>query len=223
MEYEETKELNTTEGDSRLFVIDFSNRVIKNVPTKNIASDTRKFLKLHPDFFLSGVLKADATVTSVDGDPGTEATLNSYTIPLNTISRNQSGTATTGKNFRHAGNAFRIRAAGRYTTDDATATVALALKVGSTTYHTITTTAATVTNAPWMVDWLVIIPTIGTSGTAESYVSAKTNNVNKDAASTATQTIDTTAAQIISITATWTSGSAGDDISIRQFLIELIN
>jgi len=139
------------------------------------------------------------------------------------ISRNYTGSGTSGKEFRNAGNTFRIWAAGRMTTDDATATVAIKLKVGSTTYHTITTTGATVTNAPWYVNWTIIVPTIGSSGTAESFAEASTNNVRKDSASTATQTIDTTAAQTISITATWTSGSAGDDISIRQFLIELIN
>lgn len=205
-----------------IFRIDFINRLIKNLPTGNIATSTRKFLKLRPEFLLSGVLEADVTVVSVAGTAG-ETTLNSYTIPLNTISRNQSGTATSGTFFKKAGNVFRVRAAGRYTTDDATATVAIACKVGSTTYHTITTTGATVSNAPWNIDWLIIVATIGSSGTVESQCIAKTNNVNKDSANTATIAIDTTANQIISLTATWTSGSAGDNLSIRQFLIELLN
>ena len=223
---EESKsfEFTKSQDSSNIFVIDYTNRKIRVLPGVNIATSTKKFLKLSPDFLISGVLECDATVTSVDGDPGTEATLNSYAIPLNMISRNLGDTAaTSGRDFRKAGNAFRVRAAGRYTTDDAASTVALALKVGSTTYHTITTTAATVTNAPWMIDWFFIVSAIGASGTAESYASAKTNNINKDAASTATITIDTTAAQTISLTATWTGGSAGDDISIRQFSVELLN
>ena len=205
-----------------IFRIDFFNKLIKNLSTSNIATSTRKFLKLRPEFLLSGVLEADATVVSVAGNAG-ETTLNSYTIPLNTISRNQSGTATSGTFFKKAGNVFRIRASGRYTTDDATATVAIALKVGSTTYHTITTTGATVSNAPWNIDWLIIVATIGSSGTVESQCTAKTNNVNKDSANTATIAIDTTANQTISLTATWTSGSAGDSLSIRQFIVELLN
>lgn len=205
----------TLSDDKQIFLSDFTNRKIRVLPTKAIATSTRKFMKLHPDFLISGVLEADATVTSVAGT-ASETTLNSYTVPLNSISRNDSRS-------EKAGNAFRIRASGRYTTDDAAATVAIALKIGTTTYHTITTTAATVTNAPWFVDWLVIISAIGSSGTAESFASARTNNVNKDSASTATQTIDTTANQTISLTATWTGGSAGDNISIRQFIIELIN
>src|SRR3990167_1546252 len=211
------------ETKKEIFEINNFHRRIQVIPSTNRAVSTKHFLKLSPDFYISGVLKADATVVSVDGDPGTEATLNSYAIPLNMISRNYTGSGTSGKEFRHAGNTFRIWACGRMTTDDATATVAIKLKVGSTTYHTITTTGATVTNAPWYVNWTIIVPTIGSSGTAESFAEASTNNVRKDSASTATQTLDTTAAQTISITATWTSGSAGDDISIRQFLIELIN
>ncbi len=174
-----------------------------------------KFLKLSPDFLLSGVLEASATVTAVAGNAG-ETTLNTYTVPLNSISRNDTRT-------ENVGNVFRVHAAGRYTTDDATATVALKLKVGSTTYHTLTSTGATVTNAPWRVTWTIMISAIGTSGTAESFAEAAINNVNKDSPSTATQAIDTTVAQAISLTATWTSGDAADGISIRQFLIELLN
>lgn len=188
---------------------------IRVSPTFPIGTASRRFLKIHPDFLISGVLEADATVTSVAGTAA-ETTLNSYTIPLNTISRNDTQT-------EKAGNVFRVWAAGRYTTDDATSTVAIALKVGGTTHHTITTTGATVTDVPWHINWVFIVSAIGSSGTAESQCEAKTNNVNKDSANTATITINTTIAQAITLTATWTGGSAGDNISIRQFIVELIN
>ena len=222
---EEKNNFNPFQGETQKEIFEINNfhRRIQVVPSTNRAVSTKHFLKLSPDFYISGVLKADATVVSVDGDPGTEATLNSYTIPLNMISRNYTGSGTSGKEFRNAGNAFRIRASGRYTCNAGTETVALALKVGSTTYHTLTSTAAITVNAPWIIDWTIIVATIGSSGTAESFVSAKINNVNKDAASTTTKTIYTTSAQTISITATWTGGDASDDLSIRTFLIELIN
>lgn len=188
---------------------------IINRPSRAIGVSSRKFLKLHPDFLVSGVLECDATVVTVAGDAGA-TTLKTYTIGANQISRNNSVTEL-------AGNTFRIHTAGTYTTDDGSATVAIALKVGSTTYHTITTTAASVTDAPWCIDWVIIVSAIGASGTAESYASAKTNNVNKDSGSTGTQTIDTTASQAISLTATWSSGSSGDNIKIRQFMVELLN
>lgn len=195
--------------------IDYTNRKIRTIPGVTIASATKKFLKLSPDFLISGVLDAGVTPTSITGATGT-GTLVTYTIPLNMISRNNSNTET-------AGNVFRIRASGRMTTDDSSSTVAIALKIGSTTYHTITSSAATVTNAPWMIDWMVTVMSIGSSGTAESYVSAKINNINKDASSTSTTAINTTTAQAISLAVSWTSGSAGDDISIRSWLLELLN
>jgi len=211
-----------SEQEFHPLVIDLIHRKIRPPFGTAISSATRKFLKVDPAFYPSGVLECDATVTTVAGDVG-ETTLNSYQIPLNTISRNYTGAGSSGLFFRKAGNTFRITARGIYTTDDATANVAIKLKIGSTTYHTITTTGATVTNTPWNIDWLVIVPTIGSTGTAESQVVANTNNVKKDSASTSTQTIDTTANQTISLTATWASGDAGDTISIRQFVVELIN
>src|SRR3990167_6626138 len=90
-----------------VFQIDYYNRKIRVKPNTLVAAERPNFLKLSQDFLLSGVLKADATVTTVDGDPGTEATLNSYTIEKNSISRNMRNVAATssGKDFRHAGNA----------------------------------------------------------------------------------------------------------------------
>lgn len=216
-----------TQGDNP-FIIDYENRKIQVLPGVNIAVNSRKFLKLTEDFLPSGVLKADATVVVVAGD-ASETTLNSYVVPLNTISRNYSGAASASgpQKYRDAGNTFRVWAAGVYTTDDSTATVAIKLELNNgaadTTYHTITTTGATVTNAPWYIDWMFIVSAIGSSGTAETYVTAKTNNVNKDVGGTSALTLDTTLAQTIKMTATWASGDAADSISIRQFLIELIN
>lgn len=217
-------DVETEKNSFDFFQIDFVNRLIKNIPFITIGSSTKSFLKVSPDFLLSGVLKADASVTSVLGS-ASETTLSTYTIPLNTISRNYTGAATSSgpRDWRDAGNIFRIHASGIYTTDDATANVAIALKVGSTTYHTITTTGATVTNAPWYIDWTFIVATIGSSGTTESFVKAQTNNVNKDSGGTSTIAIDTTADQAISLTATWASGDAGDTISVRQFMVELLN
>lgn len=207
------------------FQIDYTNRKIRTRPGVRIAnSNTRKFLKLSPDFLLSGVLEADATVTTVLGTAG-ETTLNSYTIPLNSISRNYAGAATGmgPRDYRKAGNVFRIWGAGTFTADDAVATVTLKLKVGSTTYHTIVSTGAIITNGAWLVDWRIIIPTIGASGTAESFAEAEMGLLLKTSDSTATQTIDTTANQVVSITATWTNGDAADNIKIRQFIVEILN
>lgn len=206
-----------------LFVIDFINRRIRMLPGIRIAnSNTRKFLKLSPDFYINGTLEADGTLTTVAGT-APETTIASYIIPLNAISRNYEAGKTSGRDYRKAGNVFRIRAAGVYTTDDAVAIVTLRLKIGSTVYHALISPAGTISNAPWIIDWTVIALTIGSAGTVHSAASAKINNVNKDDVNGGVQAIDTTATQTISITAEWGSGSVGDSISIRQFIVELMN
>lgn len=204
------------------FMIDYTNRLIRPIPSATSATASQKFLKLNRAFLPSGVVECDATVVSVIGTAAASP-LNSYVIPLNTISRNYAGSGTSGTEFRKAGNAFRVRAAGIYTTDDATATFSLGLSVGGTTYHNIGSTAATVTAAPWNIDWLFIVSAIGSSGTVESQLSAKINNVNKDSAQTGTIAINTTVANTILLQTVFTSGSAGDSISIRQFMVELLN
>lgn len=163
--------------------------------------------KTRDDFVIAGTLVANSTTVTVAGNVG-ETTLKSYTFR---------------ENDWHIGMVIRVFLAGVYTTDDASSTVAIALKVGSTIYHTITTTAATVTSAPWWISWTIVVTTIGSSGTVESFAQAQTNNVNKDSGSSGTQTMNTTATQAISATATWSSGSVGDSITVRQFLIDIKN
>src|SRR3990167_908875 len=177
---------------------------------------TRKFAKLLPTFYPSGVLTVSTTATSVGGATTADTTLNSFTIPALTLSRND-------PKIDNVGNVIRVWAGGRNTTDDATAAVTLKCKVGSTTYHTITSTGSAASNQPWHIGWVFVINTLGTGGTAESQVEAKINNVNKDSANTSTITINTTIDNTLAITAAWASGDAGDDISIRQFIVEILN
>jgi len=162
-------------------------------------------IKLRDIFTISGTLKSEGSVVTVAGNVS-ETTLKSFQFLINEW---------------YIGTTVRVHAAGVYTTDDASSNVAIKLKVGSTTYHTVTTSAGTTTSAPWCLDWTFIVTALGATGTAESYVSAKTNNTNKDSGGTAAITLDTTAQQLLAITATWASGDAADSISIRQFIIKI--
>ena len=164
-------------------------------------------IKRRDRFNLSGVVNVSTTNTSVAGSEGA-TNLNSFTF---------------FGNEWHVGMTVRVMARGVYTTDDATATVALALRMGSTTYNTITTTGATVTNAPWVIDWVFTVVTLGGSGSCETSAVARTNNVNKDIVGASTVAIDTTTNQALTIQATWSSGSAGDSITVSQFLVEILN
>jgi len=199
--------------DYHPFQIDYANRKIRIIPTKRIASDTRKFMKLHPDFLVSGVLEADTTETQMSGTIETE--LNSYTIPLNMLSRNSSIT-------EKCGNVVRIYAAGVYEHSNTIDTMTVRFKVGSTTYHSIISPSGSVrTNVPWIATWTVMIRSIGASGVAQSTLSAKLNNINNDNCPTSTFSIDTTANQKFSVTGQFSN--SGNSIMIRQFFVEILN
>jgi len=123
--------------------------------------------------------------------------------------------------------AIRVTMAGVYSNSNGSDTISIKLEMSKngstdTTYHTIASTAGAVTNQPWYMQWTMIISAVGTSGTAESFVHATINNVNKDSGSTGTQTLDTTTMQQIKATGTWSAATAGNTLSIRQFIVELI-
>ena len=207
-----------TEVDYHPFQIDFTNRKIRMIPTSPIATSTRKFMKLHPDFLISGVIEADSTVTTVSSS-ASETNLDTYTIPLNSISRNDSVTET-------AGNVIRISASGTYSTANATDTVTIRVGNGSaptTEWNSMISTAASVTTQPWNLVWTGIFSAIGSSGTLEAQMTGRINNVNKDDPNTATLTVSTVANIVLAITAQWSNALSGNTISIRQFLIELLN
>lgn len=172
------------------------------------AAGIRRGNRLDNNVVLSGVTKSDYTVTTVAATV-TETSLNSYSIPANTLAANR---------------AIRVTATGTYSTANGTDTVALKPKVGGTAWHTITSTAAGVTNAQWSLSWLIVARTLGASGDAESQLPlAFINSVFKADPATAVKTIDTTASKTVEITATWSANTAGNTISIRQFVVEVLN
>lgn len=157
---------------------------------------------------LSGVVKADYTVASV-ANTTTETSLNSYSIPAATLEVNR---------------ALLIKATGVYGTANATDTITLRMKVGGATWHTIVSTPASVTNAQWSVEWLIIVATTGAGGAAESQLpGAFINSVFKSDPNTATESIDTTTSRTLEITAQWSAAASANTISIRQFVVEVHN
>lgn len=190
-------------------------------------TSARRFLKLSPDFLPSGTLDATATPVTVDGeDYLAEVNLATYTIPANTISRNDPRTDTTG-------NVFRVIARGM-ASQQSTGTVQIRLKCKMkneststvTTYHTIAGTAGTFLNQAWNINWLIYFSTYGSAGEAESQLVAAINGVNKDNSNTTTFTIDQTVGQTIQLTAQFIDSftpTAADTCTLRQFLLELLN
>lgn len=172
------------------------------------AGGIRKGNRLDNNVPLSGAPKSDFTVTTV-ANTVTETALNSYSIPANSLAANR---------------AIRVTATGTYSTANGTDTMTLRFRVAGTAWHAITSTAATVTNAQWSVSWLIVAKTIAAGGDAESQLPyAFVNSVFKTDPNTAVETIDTTQARTLDITAQWSAALAGNTVSVRQFVVEVLN
>ena len=123
---------------------------------------------------------------------------------------------------------IRMYASGFYSTlAGGNATVAIRVGLGTapvTEWNIMTSTAADVTTVPWHLHWTGIIASIGTSGTLESQMQGKINNVNTDNPNSAADIVifNTTIRNTIGLTADWTASSASNTISIRQFICEII-
>ena len=175
-------------------------------------STVGRSIKLRDKFILSGVVASDSTVVSVtaDGSSGNETDLKSFKFFANEW---------------HVGMVVRITASG-VITDDGTRTCTLRIGSGlaaTTEWNSMTSTAATVTNAPWHLTWTGIVTTIGSSGTLEAQMNGKINNVNKDDANTAAVALNTQSSITIALTADWSANTANNSISVRQWLVEVLN
>ena len=125
----------------------------------------------------------------------------------------------------HVGMVIRITAIGTYTSDG-TRTVQLKVGLGSAPvaeWNSMTSTAASTTNAPWNMVWYGVIVAIGTAGTLEAQLTGAINNVPKDDANSAAVAFNTTLDNTISLTATWSANNGGNAISVRQFIVEVLN
>ena len=119
----------------------------------------------------------------------------------------------------------RISASG-VITDDGTRVCKLSLGSGLAAAHTewnsMTSTSATVTNSPWHLQWIGIVTTLGASGTLEAQMQGDINRVNKDDPNTAAVVLATDTAVTIALTADWDGSDAGNSLSIRQWLVEVL-
>lgn len=132
----------------------------------------------------------------------------SYTIPANTLA---------------VGDIIRIRGQGIATATNSTDTLAVDIKIGSTTILTIPATDVA-NNDIFVFDVTVIVRTIGASGT---FVALASYNIGvPGTATTRTQSkastaIDTTAAQAITVVATWSVANAGNSVRLDLLEVEL--
>lgn len=168
-------------------------------------------VKYRDTFTLSGVVASNATVVTVLASDG--------------------GAITDLKSFKffpnewHTEMCVRVVANGVITAD---ATRVCKLSIGSglaaahTEWNSMTSTAAAVTDAPWNLEWYGIVATLGASGTLETQMKGSINRVNKDDPNTAAVALASTGSITLALTADWDGTDAGNSISVRQWLVEVM-
>jgi hypothetical protein len=163
---------------------------------------------------------------SANGGAGSSSALNeisatpSYTLPANF---SQLAGATV----------FRLTARGVFS-NTGTPTLLLGFYYGNVAGTALATTGATttasgVTNLQWYMDALVVIRTLGTSGTAWTQgewglgtSATAMSHLPLPGAAPAAVTVDTTAAKVISVGGQWGTANASNLVTCHQFLIEAV-
>jgi hypothetical protein len=135
-------------------------------------------------------------------------------------------------NFLQVGSWLRFKAFGVISTTG-TPTMVLSIYYGGVAGTSLAASGAItqgsgVTNVPWRLELDTVIRTTGSSGTAMSSgtlkfgssVSALTDETPIPNTALATVTVDTTAAKVLSVGATWSAASASNTITCHGFTIE---
>lgn len=134
------------------------------------------------------------------------------------------GSATLPANFWRVGKSLRVRAWG-VVSDTGTPTLTINLKIGSTTLCTTgaITLGSGISNVHFTLDAILTCRTTGATGTIMSQGVFMQNAVVSGLTNTAADTIDTTAAAAVDVTATWGAASASNTISSHNVTVELLN
>ncbi len=120
-----------------------------------------------------------------------------------------------------AGSMLRVSLWGRYSalvTDSFT----LRWKMGGTTFLTLVSSLAALTDAFWKSEFVVTCRSAGVSGTVEGDAFLISNNLVTSAADTGTHTINTTIGESLTCTVQWSAASASDTITLAQAILEYL-
>lgn len=120
------------------------------------------------------------------------------------------------------GNVLIVRVYGGLSTANASDTVTIRMKIGSTTLATVTSTAGNVTDEPWYAKGVITIRSVGMSGTASSFLTVFISGGEDDTVNESTA-VDTTVAEDVTITAQWDNADAGNILDLFQGFITLKN
>ena len=162
------------------------------------------------------VVYADASVpggNTIGNSVALTAFASQYTVPADTL---------------RVGTVLRVTARGVISATGAP-TLGLAFRIGGT--QVIATGAAaigTVTNQGWSMQVEVVVIALGISGTAEVQGEARTPTTTTDGRwlgmpSTAAATVDSTVDNVLDLTAQWSAAAAGNTLTLRSLIVEVLN
>lgn len=121
------------------------------------------------------------------------------------------------------GTVLKIRAAGRYS-DTGTPTLQLKLKAGSTTLFDLgaVTLASGVSNKRWAAEFVVVCRAAGASGSVMVTLQSAFIDTGAVSGPGSTVTLDSTAAQVIAVSAQWSAADAANTTILETLTIESV-
>lgn len=197
------------ESDSEVRPVRYNlNRLLYPINTPLIG----RGIKNRDLFTLSGTTTVDATPVTVSTAlyGATETNLKTFRIFSNEF---------------HAGMTLRIYVAGVFEAD-ATRTVTVKFGIGTaptTGWATMNSNVGDAGEVPWHMNITAIVTSIGTTGAFEVQHQGAMNFRVEDGANTSTIAVNTTATQTYALTAKWSANFAGNSLTVRQFIIEILN
>lgn len=180
--------------------------------------------------FLAEKFYLTPTSTAIAAIPGVLFTQTNTVTVANTVTETALtgtgvGSLTLPANFFVAGKTLRLRMWG-YHSSTANPTITAKIKLGSTVIGTMTGSSGNGSNDTFIVWGDITCRTTGAAGTVFTqgeYNEIHSSGLKIGTKNTATNTIDTTASQAVSITIQWGTADVGNTISATNFTLEVLN
>lgn len=143
------------------------------------------------------------------------------TTVSNTAAETTIWTGTVAADALKAGNTLKIICSGELSNATAADDLTIGIKMGSTTITSYNPAIGNVTSADWRLDQILTIRSVGGSGSIAFHGRIEIDGNAND--NNSIETIDTTAAEDLTVTITWDNAKVGNTISIYQGMLEWKN
>jgi hypothetical protein len=170
--------------------------------------DARKYLSGAATYVTPLLYSAITTSSSISNTISETAFSKTFSLPANTLNV--------------AGTMMRVRANGTYNTTGSP-TITIKIRIGGVFFCTLTPTLASNTvTATWAVEGTLIARSPGTSGTLQQGMGFGYANGITNSFVNGTITVNTTTAQTIDLTATWSAASSSNSLTLDALTIEVL-